>query len=379
MKTSSPRLIDIAEKAGVSVTSVSRILGGQRLSEYSEKTLKHVRGIANEMGWRPNLVVRGMKTGQTHTFGVFMAPYDTFWTGVLYGIHDTLLEAKQVPLVLWPHALVHPTLEPDLDAIEGADRRAFATRSTMRDAATADDSPNPLDETQGRRHELDRINCLEDRRVDAIISWPLHEADARDRLTMLSARGWRIVTIDDELPAPAKTIYVGSDEVATMKMIKTHLMDELGHRQIGYLGVDRDHAWAKRRKAAFREVWSDPPTHPMIDLSVDDESCHDEVVGFITKNPQITAIVAATDHIARQATRALIRVGKKVPGDLSIMGYGNDAFGSGDVALTTIDQQPYEVGKTAAGIALNTIKPKHREILISGKLISRASTQQRKP
>ncbi|MEO0588440.1 MAG: LacI family DNA-binding transcriptional regulator, partial [Planctomycetota bacterium] len=82
MPKGTPRLVDIAERAELSVTSISRILAGQRLSEFSPETQTRVRKIAEEMGWRPNLVVRGMKTGKTQTFGVFMAPFDTFWTGV---------------------------------------------------------------------------------------------------------------------------------------------------------------------------------------------------------------------------------------------------------------------------------------------------------
>ncbi|MEM8782083.1 MAG: LacI family DNA-binding transcriptional regulator [Planctomycetota bacterium] len=370
MKSNSPRLIDIAERAKLSVTSISRILGGQRLSEYSPATQERVRKIAEEMGWRPNLVVRGMKTGQTHTFGVFMAPYDTFWTGVVYGIHDTLLDAKQVPLVLWPHALVHPTLE----AADPDGQTQVAARNNATPGGAGLPGSHVADPEGSERRELDRINCLEDRRVDAILSWPLHERNARERLTMLSSRGWRVVTIDDALPAPAKSIYVGGDETGTMRTVRDHLAG-LGHQRVAYVGVDRQHTWARRRKAAFAEVWPDRDACPMLDLEYDDGSCSGEALAFIQAHPRTTAVVAATDHLARQITRALMQAGRCVPDDLSIVGYGNDAFGSGDVPLTTVDQQPYEVGCVAARVALQKIKPQDRQVLVPTRLLTRRSTQ----
>lgn len=349
------------------MTSISRILSGQRLSEYSADTQARVRKIAEEMGWRPNLVVQGMKTGKTHTFGVFVAPYDTFWTVVLYGIHDTLLEAKQVPLVLWPYALVHPTVEP------------WHENETPDSASSLVPVPNGLaGQTVGpsgsARRELDRINCLEDRRVDAIISWPLHERDAVERLTMLSGRGLPVVTIDHALPTPAKSIHIGSDEATTMSNIRAHL-EELGHRRVVFMGIDRDHEWATRRKAAFLKTWPEFDASASLTLSGDDDRCQDEIGGFFRDHPEATAVVAATDHIARQVIFGARRIGKRVPEDLSIVGYGNDMYGSGDLPLTTIDQRPYEVGRTAAEVALKLKKPRGRSIKISTQLMPRASTR----
>ncbi|MEO0514284.1 MAG: LacI family DNA-binding transcriptional regulator [Planctomycetota bacterium] len=372
MSRTTPRLIDIAHKAELSVTSISRILAGQRLSEYSQTTQDRVRKIAEELGWRPNLVVQGMKTGKTNTFGVFIAPYDTYWTGVLYGIHDTLLDAKQVPLVLWPHALVHPTIEPDVTEVklngQGSGGAASSSSSVPPGASGL------MDGSGASRRELDRINCLEDRRVDAIISWPLHEGNARDRLAMLSTRGLPVVTIDDMLPEPAKSIYVGTDEDVTMTMIREHL-ESLGHRRVIYIGIKRDHTWARRRKDAFFKAWPECDPRCAIDLDTDDDRCHAQVKDFVRSQPEATAVVAASDHVARQITRALEPLGKRVPDDLAIVGYGNDVFGKGDVPLTTIDQRPYEVGQAAARLALKSKKPHKRSFLIKTRLLVRESTR----
>jgi LacI family transcriptional regulator len=159
-----------------------------------------------------------------------------------------------------------------------------------------------------------------------------------------------------------------------MQTIRDHLT-ALAHRRVAYIGVHRDHAWARRRKEAFAEVWPDRVACPILELSQDDESAQGEAVAFVNSHPDTTAIVAATDHVARQVTRALMRDGKRVPEDFSIVGYGNDAFGSGDVPLTTIDQRPYQVGQIAARVALDKAEPTSREVLIPTQLLTRRSTQ----
>ncbi|MEM8873674.1 MAG: LacI family DNA-binding transcriptional regulator [Planctomycetota bacterium] len=374
MAQSTPRLVDIAERCGTSVTSVSRILRNQRLEEYSQDTQDRVRKAAAELGWRPNLIVRGMRTGKTQTIGVFIAPYDTFWTGVLFGVHDTLLESEKVPLVLWPHALVHPTLDPhdanqrpETVSANSDERLIFSTGSQSL-------TGSPVDPTGSARRELDRINYLEDRRVDAIISWPLQEDNARQRLAMLSNRGWRVVMIDDRLPDAESALFVGMNEPATMKLIAEHLR-KLQHQTIGFVGYDRDTTWSRQRREAFLEVFG--PDAPMVNLVVDNDDVQDEAIRMLRERPDITGIVAGSDHMARHVCRAALRVGRSVPGDLSVVGYGNDLYGRGDVPLTTIDQRPYDLGKAAADLGINRTGDASSDVLFVGQLVERASTSMR--
>lgn len=380
MKNNSPRLIDIAENAGLSVTTVSRILSGQRLGEYNTKTQERVRKIATELGWRPNLVVQGMKTGKTQTIGVFMAPFDTHWTGVLYGVHDALLDAKQVPLVLWPHALVHPTLNPE--AVEAwAVGRGTPVNPASPTTPPPPDSPgltgdpggNDVDPDASDRRELERIHCLEDRRVDAIISWPLHEKNARQRLAMLSARGWRVVLLDDDLPEPAKPTRVGSDEAQAMRQAVEHLR-ELGHQRLAYVGLARHQGWVERRYQMFRAATQDDPQTPCLELAGPSYHQHRDVAPFLQAHPQITAVVAASDHVARQVILAARSIDRPVPQRLSVVGFGNDVFGQGDLPLTTIDQQPYDLGRLAAEIALQPKKNSRQVKQVPTRLIVRQST-----
>ena len=383
---SAPRLQDIADRAGVSVTTVSRILNGRHLKDYSEATQQRVQAIAEELDWRPSMVGRGMKTGTTGTTGVLMAPFDAYWTGVVYGVHDTLLERGQVPLMLWPHAGVHPALPPDHrryprtgtpDDTARAIAEALQTQQAGGCAGAA-----PVDAALAEdRLELERINRLEDQRVDALVCWPMHEADARERLARLGARGWRIVLVDDavdhaladkdplaEAGAEVRCTSVGIDEDAAAAATVDHLRG-LGHRRIGYVGLQRNHTWVRRRRDA---VLGRLAQAPVLALGNDTPDTRAAICDFLRAHPDLTAIVGATDRIARHVLAAAARLGIATPERLSVTGYGNDG-GATDTPLTTIDQHPYRVGAAAAEASLAADAPP-AAVLVEAELIVRGSS-----
>src|SRR6476646_3709084 len=89
----------IAEMAGVSQATVSLVLNGRGLS--SETTQRRVRKAAEQLKYRPNLLVQGIQTGKTRMIGVMAPPMDFYWSQVLYGIHDVLVAHDHVPITLW--------------------------------------------------------------------------------------------------------------------------------------------------------------------------------------------------------------------------------------------------------------------------------------
>ncbi|MBC8105223.1 MAG: LacI family DNA-binding transcriptional regulator, partial [Anaerolineae bacterium] len=121
----------IAEVAGVSQPTVSLVLSGRY--SLSDDTRKRVLEAADSLKYRPNLLVRGMQTGKTRVIGVMAPPFDSFWSDVLYGIHDALSDADHAPMMVWT-------------SHEGRHRRK---------------GPLPSPE-----HELRQIHRLLDRRID---------------------------------------------------------------------------------------------------------------------------------------------------------------------------------------------------------------------
>ena len=374
MQRRAVRLKDIAAKADVSLAAVSRILRDQNLSEFSAATQKRVRQAADDLGWRPNLLVRGLQTGKTGTIGVFVAPFDTYWTGVLYGIHDALLAADHVPIVLWPHALVHPAINRDPAAAgETAGGAAGGGRGvSIGHSPVPDDGSAPPG-----RGERDRLTRLVDRRVDAIIAWPLFEADAAEMLAQVAGRGWPVVTIDDTLPNDVGRA-ITSDEADNARQVLDHLAG-LGHRRIGYVGLDRQQAWATRRLAAVtREAQArGVDLRPdMLALETAGDAERPRIAAYLRERPGVTAVIASADHIAMQVVEAAAGLGRDVPGDLSVVGFGNEVFDAGTTRLTTVDHHPFTLGRQAASLALADGRGDASAGLttVKGELIVRAST-----
>src|SRR5437763_6629784 len=154
----------IAEVAGVSQATVSLVLSGRGVS--SEDTKRRVLHAAEELKYRPNLLVHGIQTGKSKMIGVMAPPFDYYWSEVLYGIHDVLAAADHVPIILW-------------NAHEG-----FGPRP-----------PNGAHIT-----ELEQIHRLLDRRVDGVILWPPFASLFQDHVQQFSSRDLPIVTIDHKLP-----------------------------------------------------------------------------------------------------------------------------------------------------------------------------------
>jgi LacI family transcriptional regulator len=101
----------IAAETGLALATVSRILRGR--DQCSEGTRQRVREVAERLRYRPNLLVRGLQTGRTKTGGVLMQVRE-FTARILEGVHDELVGADHMPIVLWPR-IVYDTKEKTND------------------------------------------------------------------------------------------------------------------------------------------------------------------------------------------------------------------------------------------------------------------------
>jgi LacI family transcriptional regulator len=343
MKRQTVMMRDVAERAGVSISTVSRILRSERLESFSVQTRERVEAIANELGWRPNILVQGIQKGLTDTIGVIIPPYDTFWKRLLYGVHDGLLSVNKVPLILWPQEATSPETGPG--------------------------SANPTP-----RLELTRLHRLVDRRVDGIIAWPLIEDDALAFLAQISKNGLPVVTIDHRLPRSVPSLSLEVDEDRAMSLLVEHLRS-LGHRRLGYLGFRSEHSWACNRRKAFAKAAGE---HAVAEVAVrqhyDDPA--EGVRAILKEHSGITAILSATDHLALHSLRGARLAGRSVPTDLSVTGFGDLEFEQRDLLpLTTINQDPFGTGRRAVEEVLRPDAFTHsRSEMITPRLVVRAST-----
>ena len=301
----------IAKATGVSRATVSLVLRGGQGS--SALTKAKVQAAAEKMGYRPNALVRSIRTGKSRTVGVLVPPHDAYWKDVCYGIHDRLVEADHLPLFLW-------------------------------------DSEHHAE--SGEQYALRQIHRLLDGWVDGVILWPEFCKHYARHLQEFERRNIPLVVIDHSVPGFVADI-VESNESMIAELVVEHLAS-LNHLSYLIVSGPRGLGWADSRCRALSDKLSRTAHTEVHELRLPFGADLEEA---ITKNlqehPSITAIIATTDNFAKKTFQAAHRLGLDIPGKISVIGVGNLAFSSVlSPPLTTIHQNGHAVGQKAAQVEL---------------------------
>lgn len=296
VKKASVTLHEVAAAAGVSIATVSRALNGK--DRVSGRTARHVAEVAEQLGYRVNLIGRGLRAGSGATIGVV------------------------VPVISNPFygELIH-RLEDHLQ------RRGF-------DLVIAD-SHGEVD------RERDRLRMLVERRVEGIFVVP-SDAELSYDAVADTARRVPLVQLDRrviDLPAD----FVGVDNDAGIDLAVDHVTARGARRVVLVSGNDVTSV-GRERRAAF-EATVRARALPNEDnifgeyLLAFGERAADEL---LTRGPLPDAIIAGDDLVAAGAIAALKRAGKSVPSDVQVTGF--DGTMLADVCeprLTTV-VQPFD-------------------------------------
>jgi LacI family transcriptional regulator len=324
---------DIAREANVSRVTVSLVLAGK--DQTSEETRRRVMEVATRLQYRPNLLVRGMQTGRSHTIGVIIPASMHFHSQIARGIHDELIAVDYVPIQLW--------VDPAVD-----------TKAT----------------------ELEQIHRLVDRRMDGVIIWPADVSVPDVHFREIWQRNIPLVTVDRETTTHAD--HVGTDEELGGRLAAEHLL-ALGHRRIAHVTFPGKSGSVFRRGAAFvKLIEAAGGTCEFVTGRTED--LDGPVRALLSRQPLPTAIFAATDPMAMKVYSAAASVGLRIPQDLSVVGYADFPFARDLVPpLTTVRQDPYQMGRLAAQVLLDRIFDRcntdvPRIIRITPELIIRRST-----
>ncbi|MBM7439568.1 LacI family DNA-binding transcriptional regulator [Streptomyces sp. HB132] len=322
-------MADVARLAGVSSQTVSRVSNGHPM--VSGDTRERVLAAMKELNYRPNSAARALKSGRFRTLGVILFTLAT--TG-----NVRTLEAISASAADEGYAI---TLLPV----------ATPTSTDVHGAVTV----------LGEQMVDGIIVIMEVRLLDAAISLPpnthvvVADSDAGDR--------YSVVDTDQS----------GGSEAAVR-----HLLD-LGHRTVvhvagpseSFAAQRRAHAWRKTLEEAGRPV---PPP-----VAGDWSAASGYAAGLdLAADPTCTAIFAANDQMALGVLRALHERGRRVPEDVSVVGFDDIADSASFLPpLTTVHQDFAEIGRLCVDGVLRQIRNETTErgtTLVPTRLIVRAST-----
>lgn len=321
----------VAERAGVSPSTVSRILNGT--AQVSEDKQALVKAVIEELGFRPDPAARSLAGGRTMSIGVLTQFIDSPYYGeALRGIEDELHKANYVPLFVSGH--------------------------------------------WNEAEEKNRLFMLQERKVDGII---VLTGKLADETLVDMAANIPVVVTGRRLTAP-NLFSIDFDNTEGACLAVRHL-HALGHRRVAFISGPLDHPDATQRLQGYREEAQRKVM--ALDDSLVVYSDYQESGGFramnelLSASEQFTAVIAANDQMAYGARLALHRAGLRVPEDVSLLGFDDLPHSAFTLPpLTSVRQSVYEIGTSAAKAMfdlLNKITPPYR--LVEAELVVRESTR----
>jgi DNA-binding LacI/PurR family transcriptional regulator len=304
----------IAQKAGVSVTTVSRILNGRESGlPIREETRQHVLAAALELGYRPNLLARGLRGSNSSLLGVIIRDLsEPFFSQIVKGINAAAIQRRNRLF------LGHVERQPDTTIDYGS---------------------------MFEQSHADGILIVGDMQDDALA------------VQYLTEHHHYVVGVTDRTHRRAfPGVY--TDSAVGTRLVLDYLWG-LGHRRILCV-ADPSISDGTLRVAAYEQFMRERHAQRHIGVLLTERSPEGGLqVGqrlFAQPDPP-TAIFAATDTIAIGLIQAAFEARVTVPGRVSIVGYDDIDMARFTVPpLTTISQSGFTMGFTATNLLLDMIE-----------------------
>lgn len=309
-------MADVARKAGVSPTTASFALSGRTDMRISDASRQRVLDAAQELGYRPNVTARSLRTKSTQTIG-FVSNLITTTPFAGHVIRGALEAARERDNLLFiteaggdreaESSLVHALLDRQVDAV------VYASMFTQ--------YVTPPKELFGRRVVL--LNCLAPG-FDAPSVVPDELEAGRDAARALLAAGhtegiW-VIGGHHAIPAAPEGTIAGNERMRGMEQV----LRASGARLDG-----------------------------VIECAWDTQDGYREVTGLLTAGHRARALVCLTDRVAFGAYQALDEAGLSVPGDVAVVSFDDqDIAAVLRPALTTLKLPHDELGRLAVELIL---------------------------
>ena len=329
------RLKDIAERASVSVMTVSKALRNER--DVSVNTKNRIRLLAQQMGYVPDSTAQGLRTRTTKLFGlVISSSTNPIFARIMFAIEERAHELGYDLLLAHTHNLAN--------------------------------------------REEACIRRLLSRRVDGLFISPVYRLEPAAQIyTELQARRVPVVLLGPPATFCGNLPSVQIEELVASYMATQHLL-KLGHKRIAFLSGPMTAPWALERlegyRRALREVGSDVDDRLVFEAGATIEDGAKAGLQMLNERCDATAVQAVNDLVAIGCADTFLRQGVKIPDDISVMGFGNILMSEFfRVPLTTISQPKFRLGIAAMDTMLKLLRHEPPETRrLPAELIVRAST-----
>jgi len=330
MDAKKPTIKDIAERAGVSRATVSRVLSNYPSVSPAKKEVVH--RVIEDMSYRPSPIARGLATGSFPAIHVIISDIcNPFYAEMMRGVED------------------------------GARGNGYAIVF-----GNTDDLPD---------REIEYLNFAKEHRFAGVI---MISVVGRIKLKQALMELHRpTVLLNRFLPGFQANAVVANNEQGGY--LATKYLIDLGHKKICHLSGLRESSASVGRLQGFVKAMRDAR------LEIPEGAIRNgdlrlksgEAIGqrLVEEEVKYTAVFAANDHMAIGLMSAFAAKGIRVPEDVSIIGFDDiDYAHLPGIMLTTIRQPSYEMGRTAVKMLLEEIKGENsmcRTVIFETELVER--------
>lgn len=339
MDNNTATLQDVARLAGVSVSTVSRILSAADGADipFADSTQARVRSAAIRLGYRPSKLARGLVGSRTGMIGLVVPSLeDSFFPGITAALQKRLNQSGYSVFLV------------------STEQRSDIEQASIEDFLSW--------------------------RVDGLVVSPAQNVpDARSFWEL-----WRIgvpFVLMDRFFLDTPFHSVTTDDQTGGRIATEHLLS-LGRRRIAWVGGLPTVSTSRLRHLGYLDALSESGIDPPADYAL---RCEPTISGgqnlvqrIMALKPRPDALFCSTDMVAIGVIDECLRLGIRVPDDLAVVGYADlDLSGFTRVPLTTVRQPRADIGRLAAELLIDRIARKHiaeRQIVLPVELVLREST-----
>jgi DNA-binding LacI/PurR family transcriptional regulator len=330
---------DVAQRAGVSLQSVSNVLNG-RSSQMREETRQRILKSMQDLDYQPDAQARALRSQCSNVVAFltidpatrFLA--DPFHVAILSGMIDVLRRQD--------YSLFVNGLEPE-QAGEAFQR------------------------------------LVQQRRFDGAVVHLSGAQDSRqEHVKELAQSGCPFVLIEERVSVPTAACVRADDRSGAAAAVA--FLQSKGHERIGFLATDRSWPAVEERAAGYEDamraadsgwscVWN--VTHESFD------GARETTEEVLRAEPTLTALLCANDVLAVGAIQAARLLGRRVPSEFAVVGFDDFEFARYlDPPLTTVALPGYEMGRKAAELLLGYFKDgsfSTHDVVFPAALVRRSS------
>ncbi|MDA8068320.1 MAG: LacI family DNA-binding transcriptional regulator [Actinomycetota bacterium] len=324
---------EVAERAGVAISSVSRTLSGH--PDVSEEMREQVMAAVSELGYKPDLLAQGLRSRSSLSIGFVAGDISNpLFAQIARGAEVKLRENEYSML------LTNSLVEPDLDR--------------------------------------QNIELLEQRRADGLIVLLVSETH-EPTLNALANLTVPLVVVERDLPPRIHASKVVSDHAAGVSAAVEHLL-ELGHRRIAIIGGPDVRPTRQRLESAERvlaERGLDPSSLIARNGLFSEEHGVQATAEMLNLPEPPTALIAGSNQIMAGALQVISEKGLELGRELSFIGYDDIAVAKVyRPPISVVERDLVAIGEVAAELLLTHVRDHNsepQEVVLPTRYIRRGS------